>query len=210
MPEAAIELQRVLEVLQRFGLLLEADTQLPSVAGIVTQEPIRGSWWGHPQGKIIYEVLMRLDSRTDILAAKLISGKVTFIQRRLWPALIGVGMARESWQLENLTYTARELYTTVTKENVLQTDQLEKLSSFKPKSLGDAARELERMLLVYGESFHTISGKHAKRLETWEHWLRRVGFTGPLLPPEEGKQLLENILTELNQHYHAKGRLPWR
>jgi ankyrin repeat protein len=42
---------RVVEV------LLEHDRELPSVTSIVAGEPISGSWWGHPLGHAIYDLL---------------------------------------------------------------------------------------------------------------------------------------------------------
>ena len=43
-------LQRVERELERIGLLLEHDKELPSVTLLVAGEPIRGSWWGHALG----------------------------------------------------------------------------------------------------------------------------------------------------------------
>jgi hypothetical protein len=123
--------------------------------------------------------------------------------------VIGVGNAGEDWQLRDLDEVAEWLLEKVTQEHTVTTEQLQLFSRYKAKTLGDAARELEKKLIVYGESFHTITGKHSKRLEIWVHWMSRVGFTEKLLSPEEGKSLLEGIMDTINEQCAAKGKLPW-
>ena len=201
--------QQVFEALQRDGLLLESDSQLPSVASIIAGEAIRGSWWGHPQGNIIYQVANDLCVHPDILVTKLVSGKITFVHRQLWPAVIGVGTAGEPWQLQDLSDAAQSLLDKVTQEHSVTTDQLQLLSRYKSRALGDAARELEKKLIVYSESFHSITGAHYKRLETWARWISRVGFTEKPMAAEAGKHALEDIVLMLNDRFEAKGKLPW-
>jgi hypothetical protein len=74
---------------------------------------------------------------------------------------------------------------------------------------GDAARELERKLLVHAAQFHTDSGAHAKLLETWEHWVRRIGFTAASISLDEAKKKMEARLWKLNEQFEATARLPW-
>ncbi len=177
MEEAAF--QHVLELIQDYGFLLESDTKLPSVASSIADEPIRGSWWGHPQGHTIYTVCNRLSELPDLLITKLVSGKITYVHHRLWSALIGVGIADEPWQLENLSYATKWLLDKVRKTQIVETDRMQ--SGFPSKVVGDAVRELEKNLLVYSESFHTISGKHAKRLETWVTGVIKLALLNRLL-----------------------------
>ena len=61
---------------------------VPSLAERVAGAPIRGSWWGHPSGHEIYRVLNEVRASPDVVAVRLINGKVTLIHRRLWPALV--------------------------------------------------------------------------------------------------------------------------
>jgi hypothetical protein len=75
--------------------------------------------------------------------------------------------------------------------------------------VGDAARALEQKLLVYAEEFHTESGAHSKRLETWRRWARRRGLRGPKMAAVEAKRALEELVRELNVRFQADGRLPW-
>lgn len=76
-------------LLEEHGILLEAaQGPLPSVAELVAGMPIRGSWWGHPAGKEIFRATRALRDSPDVLVARLVDGKVTFVHRRLWPAVV--------------------------------------------------------------------------------------------------------------------------
>lgn len=73
----------------RHGVVLaSARGSVPSVAEAVAGEPIRGSWWAHAKGREIFRALSALGDCDDVLCFKLIDGKVTFVHRRLWPALV--------------------------------------------------------------------------------------------------------------------------
>ena len=93
----------LLAILQRDGLMLMSDSSLPSLVALVAGGPIGGSWWGHPRGGEIYHLANQLVDQPDVLLVKLVSTKKTFVHRRLWPALVAVGQARERWQLDGLT-----------------------------------------------------------------------------------------------------------
>ena len=64
--------------------------RLPNVAELIAGEPIKGSWWGHPQGHAIFNELQLLDESPDVVRLRLVGGKVTLVHRRLWPALVRV------------------------------------------------------------------------------------------------------------------------
>ena len=72
-------------VLDERGVLLRQDLALPCVTTLIVGEPIRGSWWGHPENKWIYDTLERLEPETA--RVKLLNEKVTLVHRRLWPVL---------------------------------------------------------------------------------------------------------------------------
>ena len=63
---------------------------LPNIAELVAGGPIKGSWWGHPKGHVIFAELQSLDDSPDVVRMRLVNGKVTFVHRRLWPALVRV------------------------------------------------------------------------------------------------------------------------
>jgi hypothetical protein len=71
------------------GVVLQsARGPVPSLAERVAGGPIRGSWWGHPAGHEIYRVLNEVRASADVVALRLVDGKVTLVHRRLWPALV--------------------------------------------------------------------------------------------------------------------------
>lgn len=73
---------------KRHGIVLQAARgPVPSLAETIAGERIRGSWWAHPKGSEIYRVADAISESDDVLVCKLIDGKVTYVHRRLWPAL---------------------------------------------------------------------------------------------------------------------------
>jgi hypothetical protein len=79
---------RWLAFVEQHGVVLaSARGPVPSVAEAVAGQPIIGSWWAHPKGKVIFAALSELDDSDDVRCFKLIDGKVTFVHRRMWPAL---------------------------------------------------------------------------------------------------------------------------
>jgi hypothetical protein len=79
---------RWLAFVERHGVVLaSARGPVPSVAEAVAGQPIIGSWWAHPRGKAIFAALSEIDDAEDVRCFKLVDGKVTFVHRRLWPAL---------------------------------------------------------------------------------------------------------------------------
>jgi hypothetical protein len=61
---------------------------VPNLAEAAAGEPIRGSWWGHPKGSEIFRALGAVDDSPDVLCFRLVEGKITFVHKRLWPALV--------------------------------------------------------------------------------------------------------------------------
>jgi hypothetical protein len=79
--------------LREQGVVLQsARGPLPNLAEHIAGEPIRGSWWGHPSGHEIFAVLTRAlgSPSPDVVATRLVDGKITLIHRRVWPALVRV------------------------------------------------------------------------------------------------------------------------
>ena len=201
------QFDQVFATLLQRGLLLESDPKLPSVSGLITGEPLRGSWWSHPQAQTIFQINERLADHEDVLITKLVSGKITFVHRRLWAELFAIGTARESWQTTGLSTGAKRLLKSVDQRGSVRTDQLIFSKSFKP---GELARELEKRLLVQSEEFHTESGAHAKLLQTWQHWSNRAGFQPQEIALTSAKSDLEDTIRKLNEEYHALAVLPWQ
>ena len=205
-PRAPSPLEKALFTLKQHGLLLAADSTLPSVATLVAGEPISGSWWGHRLSGDIYQLMKEMDNHPDVAQVRLVSRKVTYLYRSLWPTLLAVASSREPWQTDGLSSMAKQLLDAVLESGELRTDHVPRVGGPKP---GDAARDLERRLLVYGEQVHTDTWAHAKLLQSWERWADRVGASAGALASEEGKLMLERGVAELNARFGGKGTLPW-
>jgi hypothetical protein len=167
--------------LARYGLLLLQDKKLPSAVGLITGEVVSGSWWSHPRAHEIFREIEELD---DVVTAKLIAGKVTFVHRRLVPALAAVGRAREQWQMRGLSPTARKILARVDREGSV-------------RASGAAAKELQLRLLVNAHEEHTESGRHETVLESWP---------SSKLTAEEGRRQLEEAAAALGA---TATSLPW-
>lgn len=74
---------------EKHGVVLaSAKGPVPSVAEAIAGEPIIGSWWSHPKAQAIFDALSEIDDDIDVRCFKLVDNKVTFVHRRLWPALV--------------------------------------------------------------------------------------------------------------------------
>jgi precorrin-6B methylase 2 len=86
---SAMTPSEALAFVKRHGVVLQAARgPVPSLAEAVAGSPIRGSWWGHPKGREIYGAAQAVVDSADVLVCRLVDGKVTFVHRRLWPALV--------------------------------------------------------------------------------------------------------------------------
>lgn len=80
--------QQALAFVEQHGVVLaSARGKVPTLTEAIAGAPIKGSWWGHTDGKHIFAVLSAVQEDNDILACRLLAGKVTLVHRRLWPAL---------------------------------------------------------------------------------------------------------------------------
>jgi hypothetical protein len=71
------------------GIVLEsARGPAPSLAAAIAGEPIRGSWWKHPKASQIFRCTRAVRNSKEVLVCRLLGGKVTYVHRRLWPALV--------------------------------------------------------------------------------------------------------------------------
>lgn len=75
-------------VRERGVVLVAAKGPAPRLTEAIIGEPIKGSWWAHPRSHFIFNVLSAIAASDDVLACRLIDGKVTLVHRRLWPALV--------------------------------------------------------------------------------------------------------------------------
>lgn len=191
MPAADAHLSTVLAELETRGLLLASDAVLPNVTTIITGEPVKGSSWGHPLARAVNETIRALEQHADVVWAPLINGKVTFVHRKLWPALLGVALGRQTWQMDGLSKSARML--------------LKSLDDGSLDRSGDkqAIGELESRLLIRSYTIVNDRAQKEQRLETWRTWMLRKGVEGPFPASDEAKAML---LKPLEGHTFA---VPW-
>ena len=97
-------------------VLASGKGRVPNLAEAVAGAPIRGGWWGHPKGREIFRALQAVGDSPDVLCFRLVERKITFVHRRLWPAL--VRLAAELGK-ERLTAIRQEHTKTGAHRNVL-------------------------------------------------------------------------------------------
>ena len=197
---------KVFNKLTEIGFLLVSGSEIPDVRTLITGRTSKGSWWADDAAHEIFRINGMLEDHPHVVITRLISGKVTFVHRELWPRLLAIATAREDWQLRGLSVPAQLLLRELDKKGSLFTHKLPKSSGSKP---GETARELELRLLIHSEQIHTESGSHAKLVETWESWGNRINFKYRQLDPSRARHFLEKRLREVNREYSGTGRLPW-
>lgn len=193
--------------LSRRGLLLQHDRELPSATSLVTGEPIAGSWWGHPLGDRIYALLVAFERGSGELVVKLVNGKLTYVHRRLWPALVTLALHRPAARAARVSPLARSLLDRVAREGLLRCDELA-ASGFAPaRELARAARELEGELLVHSDSLHGSGGAHVKQLSDWRRWSDEHELE-PLRSSSEARRELEAAVRALVDAAPRQPRVP--
>ena len=89
-----------LAYVQEHGVVLEsARGPVPSLAQAIGGDSLRGSWWAHPKGREIFRATRAVRDSRDVLVCRLIDGKVTYVHRRLWTALVRLADSVERGRL---------------------------------------------------------------------------------------------------------------
>ena len=74
----------------------------PSLAEAVAGEPIRGNWWGHKKGREIFRATRTVRDSDRVLVCRLVGGKITYVHRRLWPAIVRLAKLLDSKSISAL------------------------------------------------------------------------------------------------------------
>jgi len=78
-------------IVREHGIVLaSAKGPVPRLADFIAGESIKGSWWAHPKNHQIFAIFQAVGESPDIVICRLVNGKLTFVHRRLWPALVRV------------------------------------------------------------------------------------------------------------------------
>ena len=80
---------RALAFVRRHGVVLESARGVaPSLADEIAGEPIKGSWWRHAKGREIFRATRAVRDAEDVVVCRLLAGRITYVHRRLWPAVV--------------------------------------------------------------------------------------------------------------------------
>ena len=160
-----------LRLVRERGLVTLTDAGAgPSLVEEIAGRQVKGSWWGHPAGVRIYQAALALQASSEVLVVKLIGGKVTFLHRALWPALVRIARdpERVATARGGLTPGAARLHGEVERMGELRIDELAPEPGWPPeRDLARAGKELDAALLVHAASSHGVHGRHTLVLRTW-------------------------------------------
>lgn len=77
--------------IRKHGVVLaSAKGPVPRLSEFIAGRPIKGSWWGDAAGQEIFLALQEVEISPEVLRCRIVDGKVTYVHRRLWPALARV------------------------------------------------------------------------------------------------------------------------
>jgi len=80
--------EEALDFVKTKGIVLEsAHGRVPTFVDFVAGERVNG-WWNHPKGRAIFALTRAIRDSPDVLICRLIDRKVTYVHRRMWPALV--------------------------------------------------------------------------------------------------------------------------
>ena len=130
-----------LAFVRRHGIVLQAARgPVPSLAEEIAGGPIRGSWWAHSKGHEIFRVADAVSESDEVLVCKLVDGKVTYVHRRLWPALVKLAARFRKAQL-----------TKVWDEHTRTGAHRSRTTAFPEWVPGDVLREAEQLSMADAE-----------------------------------------------------------
>ena len=130
-----MQAKQIIAWMKKCGIAVEsARASVPSLAHLVAGEPIRGSWWAHPKGKDIFRLSRVIRRSPDVLVCRLVDGKITYVHRRMWPALVSLAGRFSEQRLSALN----EVHTPAGKHKLLVTP----FPDWVPNEILRAARKL--------------------------------------------------------------------
>ena len=98
-----------LSFVERHGVVLaSARGPAPRLVEEIAGEVIQGNWWVHPRANFIYNTLAEEREDDNVLVCRLLSGKITLVHRRLWPAVVRLALQLDPDNLARVadTHTA--------------------------------------------------------------------------------------------------------
>ena len=103
---------------KKCGIAVEsARASVPNLAQVIAGESLRGNWWAHPKGNDIFQLSRAIRRSPDVLVCRLVDGKITYVHRRIWPALVSLAGRFSEQRLAAVT----EVHTRAGKHKLLVT-----------------------------------------------------------------------------------------
>jgi hypothetical protein len=86
----AVTIAQALAFVAEHGIVCEAagHARVPSLVSAITGDPMSGNWWSHPRSREIFAITRAVRDSTQILVCRVVQGKISFVHRRVWPALV--------------------------------------------------------------------------------------------------------------------------
>ena len=98
--ESRVSLSNSVAFVESHGVVLEsARGPIANLAEAIAGETVDGSWWGHQKGHQIFAATRVVRASPDVLVCRLVDGKVTYIHRRLWPAIVRLANTLDTGRL---------------------------------------------------------------------------------------------------------------
>ena len=112
---AVVTPKQALAFVKENGVVLESSRgAVPSLAEAIAGKAIRGNWWAHPKGDIIFHCSRAVRASPDVLTCRLAGGRITYVHRSLWPALVRLA---DQFKADRLA-AIREIHTASGKHKV--------------------------------------------------------------------------------------------
>ena len=88
MPRSIPSPKQALRFIKTNGVVLEsAHGRVPTFVDFVAGERVTG-WWNHRLGRSIFPLTRLIRDSPDVLICRVVDHKVTYVHRRVWPALV--------------------------------------------------------------------------------------------------------------------------
>ncbi len=133
--DIAVTFKNAVEFVKSHAVVLESGRgPVLNLAEAVAGKSIQGNWWGHPQGREIFAATREVRNSADVIVCRLIDGKVTYLHRQVWPAIVRLA---EKFGTARLT-AIREEHRPTGKHQVVETP----FPDWVPPEVQAAARRL--------------------------------------------------------------------
>ncbi len=101
--------KQALEFVKKHGaVFLSARGPLPNLADKIAGEPVAGQWKNHSEAFHLHRLSGFVQSSEDVLTCRLPGNKITYLHKRLWPALVKCAVWFPAGSLDSLREEAME------------------------------------------------------------------------------------------------------